>query len=159
MRDKKVAIQFLSCLYCDRSIHGSFLFSSCSSWENITFNQLWRPMHNFIKAQQHMRVHIPIYSVLLKFEPEKQHQPQNLQELQNPIRPFTQSPSCLSISHFPFWRFPTSFLTQFMLILPLHYVQVQVLIFFFDLIRKRLTFDMKKITKEYDDYSNAILPP
>ena len=122
--ERKVAIQFLLYLYCDRSIHGSFLFSSsCSSWEQITFSSAIS-MHNFIKAQQHMHIHIPIYSVLLKFEPEKQqHQPQNLQELQNPIRPCTQSPSCLSISHCPFWSYP-HFVSQFILILPLHFVVV-----------------------------------
>ncbi|XP_027929312.1 uncharacterized protein LOC114185650 isoform X2 [Vigna unguiculata] len=60
-------------------------------------------MHHFIKPQQRKHIHVPFYSVLLKFEPKKQHQPQNLQELQNPIRPFSQSPSCLSISHCPFW--------------------------------------------------------
>lgn len=113
----------LICVYCDRSIHGCFFFSpSSSSWEQNALFYSAISTHNFIKAQQHIHVHIPIYSMLFEFESEKQHQPQNLQELQNPIRPCTQSPSCLSISHCPFWRYPTSFLSYFHAYFRLHQV-------------------------------------
>jgi len=107
-RVKRSSIHFLS-VFCDWFIHGSFLFSPRSSpWKQNTFYSAIS-MHHFIKPQQRKHIHVPFYSVLLKFEPKKQHQPQNLQELQNPIRPFSQSPSCLSISHCPFWRYPLRF--------------------------------------------------
>ncbi|WVZ07225.1 hypothetical protein V8G54_020571 [Vigna mungo] len=85
-------------------VHGSFLFTppSSSPWKQNTFYSAIS-MHDFTKAQQRKHTHVTIYSVLLRFEPKKQYQPPNLQELQNSIRPFSQSPSCLSISHCPFW--------------------------------------------------------